>query len=71
MPIDVDIKVKRAANPVLDAWKGARLFFNDTYSLNGIKNNLRNNIYISKKEYEEYGVEYFKEHFCGNIKISN
>ena len=71
LPIDVDIKVKRAANPVLDAWKGARLFFNDTYSLNGIKNNLRNNIYISKKEYEEYGVEYFKEHFCGNIKISN
>ena len=70
-PIDVDINVKRAANPVLDAWKGARLFFNDTYSLNGIKNNLRNNIYISKKEYEEYGVEYFKEHFCGNIKISN
>ena len=67
LPIDVDIKVKRAANPVLDAWKGARLFFNDTYSLNGIKNNLRNNIYISKKEYEEYGVEYFKEHFCGNI----
>ena len=71
LPIDVDINVKRAANPVLDAWKGARLFFNDTYSLNGIKNNLRNNIYISKKEYEEYGVEYFKEHFCGNIKISN
>ena len=71
LPIDVDIKVKRAANPVLDAWKGARLFFNDTYSLNGIKNNLRNNIYISKKEYEEYGVEYFKEHFCGNVKISN
>ena len=71
LPIDVGINVKRAANPVLDAWKGARLFFNDTYSLNGIKNNLRNNIYISKKEYEEYGVEYFKEHFCGNIKISN
>jgi len=71
LPIDIDINVKRAENPVLDAWKGARLFFNDTYNLNGIKNNLRNNIYISKKEYEEYGVEYFKEHFCGNVKISN
>ena len=71
LPIDVDINVKRAENPVLDAWKGARLFFNDTYNLNGIKNNLRNNIYISKKEYEEYGVEYFKEHFCSNVKISN
>ena len=71
LPIDVDINVKRAENPVLDAWKGARLFFNDTYNLNGIKNNLRNNIYISKKEYEEFGVEYFKEHFCSNVKISN
>ena len=71
LPVDVDINVIRAENPVLDAWKGARLFFNDTYNLNGIKNNLRENIYITKKEYEEYGVEYFKEHFCGNIKINN
>ena len=71
LPMEVDINVKRAENPVLDAWKGARLFFNDTYNLNGIKNNLRNNIYISKKEYEEYGVEYFKEHFCGNIRLNN
>ena len=71
LPVDANINVLRAENPVLDAWKGARLFFNDTYNLNGIKNNLRNNIYISKKEYEEYGVEYFKEHFCGNVKISN
>ena len=71
LPVDVDINVIRAENPVLDAWKGARLFFNDTYNLNGIKNNLRENIYITKKEYEEYGVEYFKEHFCGNIKINS
>ena len=48
----------KAENPVLDAWKGARLFFNDTYNSNGIKNNLRNDIYITKKEYEEFGVEY-------------
>ena len=71
LPVDIDINVMKAENPVLDAWKGARLFFNDTYNLNGIKNNLRNDIYITKKEYEEFGVEYFKEHFCGNIKISN
>ena len=71
LPVDANINVLRAENPALDAWKGARLFFNDTYGLNGIKNNLRHNIYITKKEYEEYGVEYFKEHFCGNINLNN
>ena len=71
LPVDANINVLRAENPVLDAWKGARLFFNDTYNLNGNKNNLRHNIYITKKEYEEYGVEYFKEHFCGNIRLNN
>ena len=71
LPVNTDINILTAENPVLDAWKGARLFFNDTYNLNGIKSNLKDNIYITKKEYEEYGVEYFKEHFCGNIKINN
>ena len=70
LPVNTDINILTAENPVLDAWKGARLFFNDTYNLNGIKSNLKDNIYITKKEYEEYGVEYFKEHFCGNIKIN-
>ena len=70
LPVNTDINILRAENPVLDAWKGARLFFNDTYNLDGIKNNLKDNIYITKKEYEEFGVEYFKEHFCGNIKIN-
>ena len=71
LPVNTDINILTAENPVLDAWKGARLFFNDSYNLNGIKSNLKDNIYITKKEYEEYGVEYFKEHFCGNIKINN
>ena len=71
LPVNTDINILTAEKPVLDAWKGARLFFNDTYNLNGIKSNLKDNIYITKKEYEEYGVEYFKEHFCGNIKINN
>ena len=71
LPIDFDINVMRAENPVLDAWKGAKLFFNDTYNLNGIKKSLKDYIYITKKEYEEFGVEYFKEHFCGNIKVNN
>ena len=72
LPVDVDINVMRAENPILDAWKGARYFFNDTYSIKESNNiNLREKIYMNKKEYEEYGVEYFKEHFCGNTKINN
>ena len=72
LPVGSEINVMRAEDPILDAWKGARLFFNDTYANDGKnENKLRNTIYISKKEYNEYGVDYFKEHFCGNIKINN
>ena len=49
LPVNTDINILTAENPVLDAWKGARLFFNDTYNLNGIKSNLKDNIYITKK----------------------
>ena len=72
LPVGSEINVMRAKEPILDAWKGARLFFNDTYVNDGKnENKLRNTIYITKREYNEYGVDYFKEHFCGNIKINN
>ena len=62
----------RAEEPILDVWKGARQFFNDTYNKNENNGNkLRDSIYITRKEYDEYGFDYFKEHFCGNIKINN
>ena len=67
LPVGTEINVMRASDPILDAWKGARLFFNNTY--NG--NKMRESIYISRKEYDEYGFEYFKENFCGNTKINN
>ena len=69
LPVGTEINVIKAENPIIDAWKGARLFFNDTY--NKDKNNeikLRDSIYITRKEYDEYGFDYFKEHFCGNLK---
>ena len=67
LPVGTEINVMRAEDPTLDAWKGARLFFNNTYK----DNKMRESIYISRKEYEEYGFDYFKENFCGNIKINN
>ena len=68
LPVGTEINVMRAENPILDVWKGARLFYNNTYN-NDIK--IRNSIYITRKEYDENGIDYFKEHFCGNIKINN
>jgi hypothetical protein len=52
--------VKLAENPNLDAWKGARLFSNEE---------VNKQYYITKEEYEEYGVDYFKEHWCSNLPI--
>ena len=72
LPVGSEINVMRAEEPILDVWKGARLFFNDTYLNDGKnENKLRNSIYITRKEYDEYGVDYFKEHFCGNIIMNN
>ena len=72
LPVGSEINVMRAEEPILDVWKGARLFFNDTYLNDGKnENKLRNSIYITRKEYDEYGIYYFKEHFCGNIIMNN
>ena len=74
LPVGTEINVMKARDPILDVWKGAKYFFNNTYIIdkNHNKNiNIRQSIYITRKEYEEYGFDYFKEHFCGNIKINN
>ena len=74
LPVGTEINVMKARDPILDVWKGAKSFFNNTYIIdkNHNKNiNIRQSIYITRKEYEEYGFDYFKEHFCGNIKINN
>ena len=71
LPVGIDINIMKAEDPILDTWKGARLFFNDTYGDKNGKNDLTNSIYITKKEYVEYGIDYFKEHFCGNANTNN
>jgi len=71
LPVGIDINIIKAEDPILDTWKGARLFFNDTYGDKNGKNDLTNSIYITRKEYDEYGIDYFKEHFCGNANTNN
>ena len=71
LPVGIDINIMKAQDPILDTWKGARLFFNDTYGDKNGKNDLTNSIYITRKEYDEYGIDYFKEHFCGNANTNN
>ena len=56
---EMNINIHRADDPELDCWKGQRNFMND-------KENSR--YFMTKKEYYEYGPDYFKEHFCSNIK---
>ncbi|XP_076343556.1 actin-related protein 5 isoform X2 [Tachypleus tridentatus] len=57
-PFQSTFKVSVAADPVLDAWRGARI-----WSLTG--DNLRN-FSTTKAEYLEKGGEYFKEHIASN-----
>ena len=71
LPVGIDINIMKAEDPILDTWKGARLFFNDTYGDKNGKNDLTNSIYITRKEYDEFGIDYFKEHFCGNTNTNN
>jgi len=54
---DINVNIFKATDPELDAWKGARNFMN---------NQSNSNFFITKRDYEECGPDYFKEHFCSN-----
>ncbi|KAI9027581.1 putative chromatin remodeling complex subunit [Phycomyces nitens] len=57
-PAGTAVQVKRAKDPLLDAWRGAAMVALDAKF---------KNMSVSRKEYEEYGGEYIKEHGLGNI----
>ncbi|PHZ16032.1 actin-like ATPase domain-containing protein [Rhizopus microsporus ATCC 52813] len=57
-PVNTNITVKRAKDPLLDAWRGAAMFGQD---------NTNKQYFVTRKEYEEYGSDYLKEHGLGNI----
>lgn len=61
MPVDTEIKVRIADDPLLDGWKGGREFY---------LNEENKSFFITKEEYNEYGNEYLKEHLCGNGKVN-
>ncbi|CCF60183.1 hypothetical protein KAFR_0J01160 [Kazachstania africana CBS 2517] len=60
LPVGTKLGVKMSKNPSLDAWYGMRkLAQNEADYKDSI---------ISKKDYEEYGAEYIKEHKLGNCR---
>lgn len=58
LPVGTPLKVRKAQDPILDAWKGMQKWANNDDSAD---------CYVSKADYEEYGPEYIKEHGLGNI----
>ncbi|EAW13513.1 actin-related protein ARP5 [Aspergillus clavatus NRRL 1] len=58
LPVDAPLNVRRAADPILDAWKGAAQWASGP--------DLRNSS-VSREEYLEKGSEYIKEHDLGNV----
>ncbi|XP_027477634.1 actin-related protein 5 isoform X2 [Zalophus californianus] len=60
-PFQSAFKVQLASNPVLDAWYGAR-----DWALDHLDDD---EVWITRKEYEEKGGEYLKEHCASNIYV--
>ncbi|MCJ1243166.1 Nuclear actin-protein involved in chromatin remodeling [Trapelia coarctata] len=58
LPIEASLSVRRAANPVFDAWKGAAQWAREP----GFTEKS-----VSREEYLEKGSEYIKEHNLGNL----
>jgi actin-related protein 5 len=51
--VDTNLKIERAADPVLDAWRGAAQFAQSEVGQDAS--------WILRSEYEEFGAEFFKE----------
>ena len=58
LPVDAVLQMRRAEDPVLDAWKGAAAWAREP----GFKD-----CSVSRAEYDEKGAEYIKEHSLGNV----
>ncbi|KAL1635341.1 Actin-related protein 5 [Neofusicoccum ribis] len=57
LPVDAPLMVRRAKDPVLDAWKGAASW---------AKSDSSKKAWVSKAEWQEKGGDYIKEHDFGN-----
>ena len=58
LPVDVTLGVRRARDPVLDAWRGAAKWAGDASSRKD---------FVTREEWREMGGEYIKEHGLGNV----
>ncbi|KAL4804083.1 hypothetical protein BDV18DRAFT_143792 [Aspergillus unguis] len=58
LPLEAQLAVRRASDPILDAWKGAAQWASGS----GLAKSS-----ISREEYMEKGSEYLKEHDLGNV----
>ncbi|KAF4553629.1 Actin-like protein 3 [Elsinoe fawcettii] len=58
LPAEASLSLRRAKDPVLDAWKGAAAWASNTTRSAPA--------FVSKEEYAEKGAEYLKEHNLGN-----
>lgn len=58
LPAEVQLAVRTAKDPVLDAWKGAASWARTAESRNA---------FVSREEYLEKGGEYLREHNLGNV----
>ncbi len=61
-PYQSQFRVVPARDKVLDAWRGGASWSCDPRN----KDN-----FVSRAEYQELGVEYFKEHCCSNKFITS
>lgn len=60
-PFQSSFQVQLASNPVLDAWYGARDWALDHLEDSGA--------WVTRKDYEEKGGEYLKEHCASNTYV--
>ncbi|KAF2167151.1 hypothetical protein M409DRAFT_36633 [Zasmidium cellare ATCC 36951] len=58
LPADVQLGVRRAKDPLLDAWKGAASWAGERESRQA---------FVTREEFAEKGGEYIREHNMGNV----
>ncbi|KAK5169474.1 Nuclear actin-protein involved in chromatin remodeling [Saxophila tyrrhenica] len=58
LPVDVSLSVRKAKDPVLDAWKGAARWAGSDEGRRGG---------VTREEWREMGGEYMREHRLGNV----
>ncbi|KAL2038685.1 hypothetical protein N7G274_008443 [Stereocaulon virgatum] len=57
LPIEASMRIRQASDPLLDAWKGAAQWSNESSFKLAL---------VTREEYQEKGSDYLKEHNLGN-----